>query len=161
MVEMPEPVQVLPREKPAPVEAPKTKWEKFRLERGMAPRRKRSRLVFDPLTNDWAPRWGKDSVKKIEDRHNWLMPEKEKHREAGVDPFTYAKAEKKAKLEKHKLAEVRNAVNAVKPGSMKDIKILGRKEQDKSGNMKLKSDQDRTAIRKREHKALMKSLTMA
>ena len=36
------------------------------------------------------------------------MEEKPKHREAGMDPFSYAKAEKKAKLEKQKLSEVRN-----------------------------------------------------
>jgi len=73
---MPEAVQVLPREKPCPVEGPKTKWEKFRLERGMAPRAKRSRLVFDPITNDWVPRWGDGSIKQIEEKHNWLMPDK-------------------------------------------------------------------------------------
>jgi hypothetical protein len=108
MLDMPAPIQVLPREKPCPTEKPKTKWEKFREERGLAPRKKRSRLVFDPLTNDWVPRWGKDSVKKIEDKHNWLMPEKAKHRDAGMDPFTYARAEKKQKLEKQKLSEVKN-----------------------------------------------------
>ena len=100
MVDMPDRIQVLPREKPCPTEKAKTKWEKFREERGMAPREKRSRLVFDPITNDWVPRWGKGSVKKIEEQHQWLMPEKGKHREAGIDPFTYARAEKKAKQEK-------------------------------------------------------------
>lgn len=126
-LDMPEAVQVLPREKPCPVEGPKTKWEKFRLERGMAPRAKRSRLVFDPITNDWVPRWGDGSIKQIEEKHNWLMPDKQKYRDAGMDPFTYARAEKKAKKEKQSLAEVRNSVNAVKPGAMKDIKILGSK----------------------------------
>ena len=67
MVEMPSTIQVLPREKPCPTEKPKTKWERFREERGMAPRQKRSRLVFDPITNDWVPRWGTGSVKKIAD----------------------------------------------------------------------------------------------
>ena len=126
LLDMPEPVQVLPREKPCPVEKPKTKWEKFREERGMAPRKKRSRLVFDPITNDWVPRWGVGSKKKIEEQHQWLIPEKQKHVDAGMDPFTYARAEKKAKLEKQKLSEVRNQVNAVKPGAMKDIKVLGK-----------------------------------
>ena len=37
-VTMPESKVVLPREKPAPVEKPKTKWEKFREERGMPAR---------------------------------------------------------------------------------------------------------------------------
>ena len=57
-------------------------------------------MVFDPISNDWVPRWGKDSVKKIEEKHNWIMPDKPKYAEAGMDPFTYAKAEKKAKKEK-------------------------------------------------------------
>ena len=81
-----------------------------------------------------------------------------------MDPFTYAKAEKKQKMEKQKLAEVRNKVNAVKPGAMKDIKILGSKANgasDKEIGLKRKSDNERTEIRKREHKALMKSLTLA
>ena len=81
-----------------------------------------------------------------------------------MDPFTYAKAEKKQKLEKQKLAEVRNKVNAVKPGAMKDIKILGSKANGASKEeigLKRKSDTERSDIRKREHKALMKSLTLA
>ena len=36
------------------------------------------------------------------------MPDKPKYAEAGMDPFTYARAEKKAKKEKQNLAEVRN-----------------------------------------------------
>jgi regulator of ribosome biosynthesis len=46
---MPASTTVLPREKPAPKEAVKTKWEKFREEKGLPSRKKRSRLVFDPI----------------------------------------------------------------------------------------------------------------
>ena len=49
-VDMPPSEVVLPREKPCPVEKPKTKWERFREERGLPPRRKRSYMVFDELT---------------------------------------------------------------------------------------------------------------
>ena len=38
MVDMPDALQVLPREKPCPTEKEKTKWEKFREERGMEAR---------------------------------------------------------------------------------------------------------------------------
>jgi len=103
-VDLPKSSVVLPREKPAPKEKALTKWEKFRAEKGMPARKKRSRMVFDPITKDWVPRHGTGSVKKIADAHNWLMEEKPKHREAGVDPFTYQKAEKKAKQEKQNLA---------------------------------------------------------
>lgn len=59
---------------------------------------------------------------------------------------------------------MRNQVNAIKPGTMKDIKILGNnktKAEPAAGDLKRKSDGERTEIRKREHKALMKSLTLA
>jgi regulator of ribosome biosynthesis len=99
-VTMPNGSIILPREKPCPKEDPKTKWEKFREERGLAPRKKRSRLVFDEIQNDWVPRWGKGSIKKLAEGDNWMMTEKPKHVAAGVNPFDYAKAEKKGKLEK-------------------------------------------------------------
>jgi len=103
-VNMPNPRVVLPREKPCPKEKIQTKWEKFREERGMAHRKKRSRLVFDPITKDWVPRFGKGSIKKIADKMNFVMEEKPIHRLTGMDPFTYAKAEKKGKMEKQNLA---------------------------------------------------------
>lgn len=60
---MPKPNTVLPREKPVPKEEQKTKWERFREERGLPPRKKRSRMVYDPVEKEWVPRWGKDSIK--------------------------------------------------------------------------------------------------
>lgn len=64
-------------------------------------------------------------------------------------------------MEKQNLAEVRNKVNAIKPGTMKDIKILGKKADASTSDLKYKSDGERSELRKREHKALMKSLTLA
>jgi len=46
------------------------------------------------------PRYGKGSIKKIEDKHQWMMEVKPKHDEAGVDPFTFARSEKKIEKEK-------------------------------------------------------------
>jgi hypothetical protein len=127
-VNMPDPRIVLPREKPAPKEQLKSKWEKFREERGMPARKKRSRLVFDPITKDWVPRWGKGSVKHIADKQEFIMAEKPIHRLTGVDPFTYKKAQKNAKLEKQNLATVKNQINRVSANNMKnEVKILGSK----------------------------------
>ena len=75
-VELPEPKVVLPREKHVPKPKPLSKWEKFRQEKGLPARQKRSRMVFDEITKDWVPRFGHGSVKKIEEKHNWLMEEK-------------------------------------------------------------------------------------
>lgn len=75
-VEIPDSAIVLPREKPIPKEKPLTKWEKFRLEKGLPDRKKRSRMVYDPISKDWVPRYGSKSIKKIEEKHNWLMEDK-------------------------------------------------------------------------------------
>jgi regulator of ribosome biosynthesis len=80
---------VLPREKAIPKPKPLTKWEKFRLEKGLPPKEKRSRLVYDEITKDWVPRWGFGSIKQIQKKHQWLIEDKPKHEAAGVDPFTY------------------------------------------------------------------------
>lgn len=116
---MPASTTVLPREKPAPKEAVKTKWEKFREEKGLPSRKKRSRLVFDPIQNDWVPRWGKGSIKKLAQGDNWLMTEKPKHVATGVNPFDYEKAERKGKLEKQNLAQLKNKLRQTKPSDMK------------------------------------------
>ena len=58
-VKLPEPIIKLPRSKPLPKPKPLTKWEKYRAEKGIAPRKKRGRMVFSELTKDWVPRYGK------------------------------------------------------------------------------------------------------
>ncbi len=113
-VDLPEPKIITPRQKPAPKEKPKTKWEKFREEKGLPTRQKRSRLVFDPITNDWVPRWGPNSKKKIEAKHDWLQEDKPKHTDSGIDPFTMKRQEKKVVLEKEKLRKLKNDLHAVK-----------------------------------------------
>ena len=118
LVELPKSEVVLPREKPIPKEKPLTKWERFRLEKGIAAKGKRSRMVFDPITNDWVPRYGMGSVKKIEDKYTWLMEHKPKHDEAGLDPFAYKKMEKKLVKEKQSLRELKNKIVTSGPAGL-------------------------------------------
>jgi regulator of ribosome biosynthesis len=110
MVTLPPARIVTPREKPIPKEKPLTKWEKFRLERGLSARKKRSRLVFDPISNDWVPRWGHNSKKAVEEQHNWLMVDKPGNE--GTDPFTKLKQEKRLVQEKENLKRMKNEVYA-------------------------------------------------
>lgn len=99
---------VLPREKPIPKEKQLTKWERFRLEKGIAAKGKRSRMIYDEVSKDWVPRFGMGSAKKIAERHNWVMEERKKHVDAGLDPFTYKKNEKNLEKEKQNLRELKN-----------------------------------------------------
>jgi hypothetical protein len=57
-------------------------------------------MVYDEHTKEWVPRYGMGSVKKIGEKYNWLMEEKAKHREAGMDPFEYEANKKKLAQEK-------------------------------------------------------------
>ena len=89
-VELPESKVILPREKPIPKPKPLTKWEKFRLEKGLPARQKRSRMIFDPILKDWVPRYGHNSVKKTQEKYEWVLP----HKADGKNPFTKKREEK-------------------------------------------------------------------
>lgn len=55
-----------------PKQAPMTKWEAFAKAKGIAPKPKKERLVFDDQTQEWVPRWGyKGKNKQLEDQ--WIV----------------------------------------------------------------------------------------
>lgn len=55
VIELPEPIMLLPREKPLPEPKPTTKWEKFAREKGIK-KRKHSRLIWDEVSKSYKPR---------------------------------------------------------------------------------------------------------
>lgn len=57
VVDLPKPTTVIPREKPIPKVAPKTKWEKFAEAKGIV-KRKRGRMLIDENTGEIRPRFG-------------------------------------------------------------------------------------------------------
>lgn len=52
-----------------------TKWEKFAQQKGIQ-KKKRSRKVFDEVRQDWVPRWGARSIKKLNDKDNFAIEDK-------------------------------------------------------------------------------------
>jgi len=116
------------------------------------------------------------SIKKIAERHNWLMEEKPRHREANTDPFTYKKNEKKIEKEKQELRELKNTISSNNTrgkdkkrepeildsiaGKKPDAKILSKSDKDGIIGHSLKKREDgvRDNVKKREKKALMKNL---
>jgi len=115
---LPEPIINLPRSLPIPIAKPLTKWEKYKQEKGIV-QRKRSRMVYSEEVGDWVPRWGKGSIKKIQDSLNWAMEEKE----PGVNPFEQKSNEKqlaKAKQLKRQMKNeeyARKVINSKKEGN--------------------------------------------
>ena len=106
---LPEAIITLPRSLPIPVAKPLTKWEKYKQEKGIT-QRKRSRMVYSEEIGDWVPRWGRGSVKKIQDSMNWAMEEKE----PGVNPFEQKSNEKQLAKAKQLKRQIKNEEYAKK-----------------------------------------------
>ena len=100
---LPETIITLPRSLPIPIAKPLTKWEKYKMEKGIT-QRKRSRMVYSEEIGDWVPRWGKGSAKHIQDSMNWVMEEKE----PGVNPFEKKSTEKQIAQAKQMKRQIKN-----------------------------------------------------
>lgn len=55
-----------------PKPAPMTKWQAFAATKGIAPKPRRDRLVFDEEKQDWVPKWGYKGKNK-ETEEQWIV----------------------------------------------------------------------------------------
>ncbi|KEG09377.1 putative ribosome biogenesis regulatory protein (RRS1) [Trypanosoma grayi] len=109
LVQLPQPVMQLPREKAPPKPKPLTAWEKFALKKGIAINRKKNNRVFDDERQEWKDKWGK-RAREDREKHDWLREVGPNYvpKEEGGDPFLDDRREKKARLEKQKKKEEHN-----------------------------------------------------
>ena len=145
---LPEAIITLPRSLPIPVAKPLTKWEKYKQEKGIT-QRKRSRMVYSEEVGDWVPRWGRGSVKKIQDSMNWAMEEKE----PGVNPFEQKSNEKQLAKAKQLKRQIKNEEYAKKV-------LNSKKEGNNSGNSNINDfrndnkSEPKQKLSKKQRKAL-------
>ena len=146
---LPEAILSLPRSLPIPVAKPLTKWEKYKQEKGIV-QRKRSRMVYSEEVGDWVPRWGRGSVKKIQDQMNWVMEEKE----SGVNPFEQKSNERQLAKAKQLKRQVKNEEYAKKVmNSKKEGNIEGNNfNKNKDNNMNI--GEKKQILSKKQKKAL-------
>ena len=116
VITLPAATTALPREKPVPQPRAETKWEKFAKEKGIAPKKKRSRMAWDEEREKWAPAWGYDKVGGDE-ADAPIIEVSERDAAEGVDPREEARAEKKARVAKN--AAQRDANDARASASIK------------------------------------------
>lgn len=114
LVELPEPIYQLPREKSLPKEKEKTKWEKFAEKKGISKKEKRSRKVYDEASGEWVNRWGyKGKNKDMDDQ--WLVEvdDQAKTTDDGedIDPRKLNRMERKKLVKKNMLQQKRNRLN--------------------------------------------------
>ncbi|PVU97717.1 hypothetical protein BB561_000343 [Smittium simulii] len=72
MAKLPQPENVIPREKPVPKEKPLTRWEKFAKIKGIN-KKKKDRMVYDEQSGKVRPAWGYKGINKKEEEQ-WLIP---------------------------------------------------------------------------------------
>ncbi len=119
-VKLPEKTLQFPRQKPIPKPKPMTKWEKFRVLKGLRPRKKRTRFVYDEITQKWVPRYGSKGIKQIQDDATGVIEDNTGIPLAERDPFDERKQDKKLRVEKQNLREMRNRLVASKTEKAKD-----------------------------------------
>ena len=118
-VTLPPKLLQFPRQKPVPKPKPLTKWEKFRVEKGLRPHQKKPRLVYDEITKAWVPRYGFKGKVRIEDAASGIIEDHTGIPLSERDPFVERKKEKKLVMEKQKLREARNQLSADKTAKAK------------------------------------------
>ncbi len=143
---LPEAIITLPRTLPIPVAKPLTKWEKYKQEKGIV-QRKRSRMVYSEEVGDWVPRWGRGSVKKIQDSMNWAMEEKE----PGVNPFEQKSNEKQLAKAKQLKRQMKNEEYAKK---VLNSKKEGNNNNSSNNNINNSKSEPKQKLSKKQRKAL-------
>lgn len=110
LLQLPEPTTELPREKPLPKPKAQTKWEKFAAKKGIQPKEKSGKMVFDQASGEWVPKWGyKGNNKKLDDQ--WLVEVDDKVQGTEnelIDPRTLNRQERLRLIKKNERQQKKN-----------------------------------------------------
>ena len=86
-----------------------SKWEQFAKERGIAPKAKTSRKVYDESTGEWKHLTGSLQNKANAGPESWPIIEVKKNDDPMANPWEKLRDEKKSRVSKNVEARVRNA----------------------------------------------------
>jgi len=114
LIQLPEPTTQLPREKAIPKAKAPTKWEQFAAKKGIKPKAKEGKMVYDEASGEWVPKWGYKGKNKDLD-NQWLVEVDDKVKNTSdelIDPRTLKRAERKKLIKKNELQHKRNLKNA-------------------------------------------------
>jgi len=101
---------VFPRHKKIPEQKALTKWERFAKDKGIQSK-KRSRMVFDEVTQQWLPRWGPGSIKHVHNDAD-IIREVKPDDHPNEDPFDKSAKLKRLDQEKQKMRELKNRMES-------------------------------------------------
>lgn len=101
-----------------------TKWEEFAKSKGIV-KKKKSKLVYDQATDSWLPRYGKDSIGKLNKQRDII-----REHDGENDPFKEAERERKINKVKQELNEQNNKLKKkgidLRGNPKKDSKTIGK-----------------------------------
>ncbi|VDO13198.1 unnamed protein product [Rodentolepis nana] len=117
---LPDPKFRLPREKPPPKKREMSRWERFSQMKGIR-KQKKSRKVWDDVTQSWKPRWGKDRIDSVKDKWVLEVPDNADPYEDQFEKLNNARKEKRAKNEFNRL---KNISRTIKKGQAPPIGVL-------------------------------------
>ena len=109
-VKLPKPTIKLPREKPIPLEKPKTRWEQFAERKGIEKDKNREKKVFDKVTGEYKLRYGYKRANDPLDKWCIEVPNTDK----SEDPFLKMEKDKKERVAEQKKREIRNKKRAAR-----------------------------------------------
>lgn len=113
LLQLPDPMTELPREKPLPKPRQPTKWEKFAAKKGIKSKVKEGKKVFDEATGEWVNKWGYKGInKKLDDQ--WLVEVDDDVKGTAnelIDPRTLSRQERKRLIRKNERQQKKNLRN--------------------------------------------------
>ncbi|EDO18830.1 hypothetical protein Kpol_1028p106 [Vanderwaltozyma polyspora DSM 70294] len=114
LIQLPEPITELPREKPLPKPKAPTRWEQFAARKGIQSKEKSGKMVFDEASGKWVPKWGYKGInKKLDDQ--WLVEVNDDHigtEKELMDPRALSRADRKKLVRKNERQQKKNLQNS-------------------------------------------------
>ncbi|QLQ79499.1 hypothetical protein HG537_0C01460 [Torulaspora globosa] len=114
LIQLPEPTTQLPREKPLPKPKAPTKWELFAAKKGIKPKERAGKKVYDEATGEWVAKWGyKGANKALDDQ--WLVEVDDKVKNTEdelIDPRTLNRRQRKELVKKNERQQKKNLKNS-------------------------------------------------
>lgn len=109
-VTLPAPTTPLPREKSVPAAKPMTRWQEFARKKGIAPKRREGKLVYDEAKGDWLPKYGYKGKNK-DGEGDWLVEVDAKKEKATGEPGDARKEKRMERVERIRRQDRRERAN--------------------------------------------------
>lgn len=113
LIQLPQPITEIPREKALPKPKAPTKWELFAAKKGIQKKRKEGKLVYDEHKGEWVNKWGYNKKSDVL-AEDWLVEiddKDTKNPEGLIDPRSLKRAERKKLIKRNELQHKKNLQN--------------------------------------------------